>query len=285
MDIAIRALTVLWMILLPVVVGLWLARRWKTGLGLWGVGAATFVASQVLHLPFNEWVLGPMIQRWGVEGSVALVASLYGLSAGVFEEGMRYLVYRFWVKEARTWRQGVLFGAGHGGIEAILLGALAALALAQLAALRDLDLSTIVQPEQLAAAEQQVAAYWALPWTLAILPAVERTLALCFQIALAVMVLQAFVRRNLFWLLAAVAWHALVDAAAVYGLVTWGAVAAEALVAVGALASLVLLLLLRRSEGPPAMIVSAEPVTLRPVEQEVGRMEPTPDRLDDTRYT
>ena len=55
-----------------------------------------------------------------------IYAVFLGLSAGVFEETARYLTYRFWAKDARSWSRGLMLGAGHGGSEAILVGALAA---------------------------------------------------------------------------------------------------------------------------------------------------------------
>jgi len=38
---------------------------------------------------------------------------------------LRWFAYRFIVPGARTWPQGPMLGAGHGGAEAIILGGLA----------------------------------------------------------------------------------------------------------------------------------------------------------------
>ena len=43
------------------------------------------------------------------------------LTAGLFEETGRWLGYRFLIKKERSWRVGVMYGLGHGGIESILL--------------------------------------------------------------------------------------------------------------------------------------------------------------------
>ncbi len=84
------------------------------------------IFSQVLHIPFNALV-NPVFNQFGF---IALPLSLQnsilsvflGLSAGLFEELSRYAMYRWWAKDARSWGKGLLAGAGHGGIEAILLG-------------------------------------------------------------------------------------------------------------------------------------------------------------------
>jgi uncharacterized membrane protein YhfC len=229
MDIAARGAAALLMIAMPLALGAYLIRRYRTGWGLFLVGIVTFLASQIFHIPFNSYVLNPLLASIGFGPdtgpglALALAAVLLGLSAGVFEEGARWLAYRFWIRRARSWPQGVVFGSGHGGAEALITGLLALATLIQLVALRGQDLANVVPAEQLAAAQTQVEAYWATPaWTF-FLPAVERASSLAVQITLAVIVLQAFLRpRGGLWLLAAIGWHALVDAVAVYAGYTTG---------------------------------------------------------------
>jgi hypothetical protein len=97
---------------------------------------------------------------------------------------------------------------------------------------------------------------------------------LAVQITLAVIVLQAFLRpRGWLWFLAAVGWHALVDAAAVYAGFTTGVyggsvngtVITEAIVALMAAISLVMLFKLKpaaetESVPPPAPPPHAGPL-------------------------
>ena len=273
------------MIALPIGLGVFLTTRWRLGWRLWLVGGATFILSQVGHIPFN---LGAtqLLNRTSLvtlsPASQRLFNALFlGLSAGLFEELSRYAMFRWWLKDARSWRKGVLTGAGHGGAEAILLGALALLALLQLAALRGTDLSTLLPAEQLELARQQVAAYWSMPWYDALLGALERLFTIPTQIALALIVLQAFTRKQWFWIDLAIAYHALLDASALLALPHLGAYRTEALVGGFAVASLGIILLLRRPEPvplpEPAAPTPAAAFTLRPVEE-------TPDRLDETRY-
>lgn len=270
MEIAARGAAALLLIAMPLALGAYLVRHLKTGWSLFLIGAATFVLSQVLHIPFNTYVLAPFMVQLGFGTSsgpglaLAGAAVLLGLSAGVFEEGARWLVYRFWIRTARTWPKGVVFGSGHGGGEALITGLIAMATLLQLTALRGQDLAAIVPAEQLAAAQAQVDAYWELPGWVFFLSAVERASALALQITLAVIVLQAFLRpRGGLWLLAAIGWHALVDAVAVfagvstgvYGGSISGTVITEVLIAGMAGVSLLILFRLRPAEaaaGPGA---------------------------------
>jgi uncharacterized membrane protein YhfC len=252
-DIFIRALNALLMIAIPLVLGVYLTRKLSVSWRLFGIGAVTFVASQVFHIPFNFLILNPLTEKLGISITQAIgaqllfVALLYGLSAGVFEEGARYIVYRFWLKQEkeRTWRNALMFGAGHGGIEAIITGVLAVVTLIRLLALRDVDLATLVPIEQLGVAKAQVELYWSLPWYGAMLGALERAFAICFHLSATVLVLQAFRRKNILWLGTAIVWHTIFNAFAVFAAKTWGAYAAEALIGILGLLSLAIVFVLR----------------------------------------
>jgi uncharacterized membrane protein YhfC len=286
MDIAARILNASLMIAMPLALGVYLARRLKADWGLYGVGVLTFVASQVLHIPFNVWALAPAVRSLGLEGARAgwplvLLALLYGLSAGIFEETFRYLGYRSWAKEARSWRPALMFGAGHGGIEAIILGGLALYALIQALTLRGVDLSAVFPPESVELARLQLEAYWGAPWYAALLGAVERAAALLFHLSAAIMVLRAITRRTPLWLGAAIVWHTLINAVAVFAALNWNIYIAELLITVFGLASLGLIFLLRDPEKPaPQAPPPAEPAAI-----EIQPLDPTLENLEDSRYT
>jgi uncharacterized membrane protein YhfC len=226
MDIIARILNFTLMIAMPLALGVLLAKRLKAEWSLFGIGTLTFIISQVFHIPFNIWALSPAMESSGLaeaQSGVELVlfALAYGLSAGVFEEITRYLGYRFWLKDARSWKSALMFGAGHGGIEAILLGGLTFYAFLQAVSLRNADLSGVVAPENIELSRMQLEAYWSAPWYAALLGAVERAATLCFHVSASVLVLQAFTRRNPLWLGLAIGWHTLVDAIAVFSIRTW----------------------------------------------------------------
>src|SRR5574341_140938 len=215
------------MITLPIGLCIFLARRFGVGWGLAGVGTLTFIGSQVVHLPLL-WGLTALFQRGiipapPVQWKLITNAIILGLAAGLCEEIARYLVYRWWLKSARSWKEALMFGAGHGGIEAVIFGVLAALTVVNIFILSRIDLNTLpMTAEQIAATQQQLSEFLNAPWYAHLLGAVERLFALCVHISLAVLVLQTFARRNLLWLVAAILWHALVDGVAVYAVSTWG---------------------------------------------------------------
>lgn len=292
MDVLVRLINALLMIAIPLVLGTILARRLRVGWRLFMVGAVTFVGSQVFHLPFNSWVLSLGIEWLGLTEAqagvpLAVVALLYGLSSGVFEEVARYLVYRLQLKDVRSWGQALMFGAGHGGVEAILLGGLATYALFQAVAYRGVDLSGMVPPEQLELARAQLEVYWTAPWYFTMLGAVERAFALCFHLSASLLVLQAITRKKPAWLALAVGWHALVNAVALFAIGTWGAYVAEGLIGLAALFSLWIVFTLRKQEGEDQPII---PQSLPDMEVQILRLDPAieevpEERLEDSRYT
>jgi len=278
------------MIAMPVFLGIFLADRLKADWRLYGLGMLAFLGSQVLHIPFNAWVLSPLIQRWHLEpipGSVqlAIMAVLFGLSAGVFEETARQWVYSRQLRENRGWRDGLMLGAGHGGIEAILLGLLSFFSFLQLTALRGTDLAQVLQPGQIENARSALHMYWSLPYYQHLIPALERAAAICIHLGLSLLVLQSFTRRNRLWFVLAVAWHALVDAVAVFALSTWGVYVTEGLVVVCGVLSIGVALALRRPDEEAAQNGSELPASqpslshIAPGAEELDR-----EKLEESRY-
>ncbi len=230
------------MILLPIVAWIVFTRTFKLSWKLVLAGGLTFIASQILHIPLVA-ALGSFMAK----NSLLVNAIILGLLAGIFEETARYILFKLILKKARTWREGILVGLGHGGIEALILGVLAAIAFGTMLAYRSLDLSTVpgIQADQVELAKQQVAAYWSAEPYIPLMGFVERIFAMCLHVGLSVMVLFAIANKKPLWFWIALLWHALVDAIAVYVVQMVGILAVEGIVAVLAVLTLLVALWLR----------------------------------------
>jgi uncharacterized membrane protein YhfC len=258
------SLNFLLMIALPIILGFVLWKKLGAPWGLFGIGCVTFIGSQVVHIPLNlgiQDVANALVpdktpQPW----MIPFNAVVLGLSAGICEETARYVGYRWLAPRARSVRDALMLGAGHGGIEAIILGLLAGLSFINLAVVRTMDLSTLgLTGEALKTAQALVTAYWNAPAYLSIMGFVERLFAVMAHLSLSVMVLQVFTRRNLGWLGAAILYHALLDAVVVFAAQSrWSVLAIEGAVAVVALGGLAVALLLWRRE-PPELAHPPEP--------------------------
>jgi uncharacterized membrane protein YhfC len=284
-------LNALLMIGLPLLLAIFLKRRYKHSWVLFFSGVVGFIVSQVGHIPFN-YLLTLLFQRNVLpappqEYQLIFNAIVLGLSAGLWEELVRYGTLRWWIgKNVRTWSQALFFGNGWGGIEAIILGGLALLAFFQLLAMRNIDLSGLIPAAQLELVRQQIESYWTMPWYTSLMGAYERAWTLIIQISFTVLVLQAFTRGKIIWVWLAVAWHALIDALAVYIAGTSGFVAAEVAVTIAGLISLGFIFALRQPEAIEAPSQPLEPLPVQDASILAAQPEPAiiADKLDDTRY-
>jgi len=208
------------MLAVPLALAIALRRRFRAPWLLWSAGAVTFFQSQVIHLPLNNLLadvglIGPI----GPDAPNLLrTAAVLGLSAGLCEGLLRLLAF-WWLNRrglVERWSGAALAGLGHGGLEAMILGATTALSIGLLFSLRGIDLTTLDLPaEQLAIVRQQLALLDGTP-LIALLPFVERLLALALHVAVSLLVWLAFRRRNPLYAVAGILYHALLDATAVY---------------------------------------------------------------------
>ena len=212
-------LSILLMIILPVCLAILVRRRFQIPWLLFCTGMLTFIASQVVHLPLNN-LLGKvgLLPEANTLSGVPLwrTALILGLSAGICEELARTAGYAI-LRRFRKFEHGLLFGLGHGGIEAMVFGGvLTAATLSSLWVLRGTDLSTLnLAPEQLDALSLQIASLDGSAW-LAFVPLLERILAMAAHVLLSIIVLQAFSRKNWIYVPLAVLYHALLDGILVY---------------------------------------------------------------------
>ena len=215
--VAVTVLALAIEVVAPPVAG-WIASR-RLGVGwryFWFGALVFFVSQMVTRLPLvqvGQVLLADVLQS----SSVALWTWLLVLSfsAGLFEEGGRWLGYRWLFRpEERTWRPAIMYGLGHGGLESMLLIAgLGALSLLGLLAASSADLSQ-VPPEQREALAAQLAAVAEQPAWTPLLGAWERLSAMTLHVGLSLIVLQAFRRASWVWLLVAILCHGTVNAVA-----------------------------------------------------------------------
>lgn len=151
------------------------------------LGVLAFVVSQILiRLPLLELLQANSTTylMFSVMQPV-LFAVLLGLSAGVVEELARFVMMHFLMKQ-RDWQSGFLFGAGHGGIEAVLFVGVGAIAMmfSPLAIVYNVDL---------------------------FIGGIERVFAILLHIGLSIIVLQGVVQKKFQYVLLAVVIHGFVD--------------------------------------------------------------------------
>lgn len=213
--IIVMALVGVFTLILPLGLGIFF---WRKSNGRWRfflIGCVVFpIFALVLERTAHSFLLygapGTMLQ-----GNIWLYALYAGLMAGVFEECGRWLAFKLSLRWSRGPGDALMYGAGHGGIEAVLLAGLTMLNNIILAlALNRRGLEAVEamigpMPETGLAAIQGLSSNPAgiYFWT-----GFERLVAVGLHIALSVLVYVSVKRRgSWFWFPAAILLHTLVD--------------------------------------------------------------------------
>jgi uncharacterized membrane protein YhfC len=205
-------------ILFPLALGLWIARRWRVPWKFFLYGAIIFLVFQEFTRIPALSLLQPAIAGWLGSSPWAKYAWILflALTAGLFEEGGRYLGYRFlWKNEDKTSPRALMYGAGHGGVESmVLVGLTMLLQVFNLVYIFQVDPASL-PPDQALLVYQAKETVALMPGWLPLLGALERLMAMALQVSLSVMVLQVFTRGKGYWWWLALGYHALADLVAV----------------------------------------------------------------------
>jgi uncharacterized membrane protein YhfC len=206
----------------PVCLAWWMIKKYKVRLSTILIGAATFIVfALVLEALVHKIVLGGSLGAT-IQGKTLYYALYGGLMAGLFEETGRFLSMKFLMKkEPTTVLPGLAYGAGHGGVEMLIVFGVSMISnLVMSVMINAGQLETIVSQTPAEAQEQVRAAAAQLAELRAgglLLGLWERISALILHFSLSVLVWAA-VRKGGKWLWlfpAAILLHAGVDAQAV----------------------------------------------------------------------
>jgi len=185
-------------IAIPLLLGLYVSRRFQAPWRAYLVGATMFLLSLV-RLPLNDVGSRYLVTVLPVNLSRTLLIAFPSLTAGVFEELARFFAFRSLLK-GRELRDGLMYGAGHGGIESIALAGLNVLTI---------GLMMMFSPDQIPAA--QLSAIWTMPLWLPLIGLYERIMAMAIQLSLSVVVLLSFLEDDKRYLVVAIVLHFLVN--------------------------------------------------------------------------
>lgn len=144
-----------------------------------------------------------------------------GFAAGIFEETARLLGFKFLIKvrENESIHTGISYGLGHGGIEAILLGGLAAVGNLVISIMLNGGalnaLTATMGGQQLDVFNKSISSLITTPSYLFLITGVERMIALALQIALSLFVFKAVTEKKWQFFAYAILIHAGIDMPAV----------------------------------------------------------------------
>ena len=193
-------------IALTVVLLIVVHKKTKARMAMAVIGAATFfLFAMVLEQILHAVVLGVGGER--ITGNIWIYGLYGGLAAGLFEEVGRFVAMRFAMKKQLNLPNALMYGVGHGGIEAILIVGLASVSnlvtsIMINAGTLEASLGALDQATK-EATLTQLSALWTTPSYQFFLSGIERIVAVTLHIALSVLVFQAVkLGKKRYWFLA-----------------------------------------------------------------------------------
>lgn len=221
----------------PIALCIYIRRKYKAKISSFFIGCAAFIVfalilEQFLHLLVLRG-LGSISEA--IVGNVWLYGLYGGLAAGIFEETGRFLSMKFLMKKNQSRENALMYGAGHGGVEAFIL-----IGITYFANLLNSVLLNMGMLDELLAGElgetarpgyEQLASYPASTFALA---GIERLMAMTLHIALSVLVYMAVTKgkenipgKKIGYYFLAIGLHALVNFAVVVAASIFSLVVAE----------------------------------------------------------
>jgi len=121
LSIFFMCISVFISVLLPIILALYFNKKYNALLKAVFVGALIFIVFQPLtriqilrYLQSTNWFnYNMVVNPW-------IIALIAGFSAGIFENIGRFVGFKLLLKNELEWKNGIAYGIGHGGIEAIL---------------------------------------------------------------------------------------------------------------------------------------------------------------------
>lgn len=213
---------------LPIVLGIIVYKKTHAKVSSCFIGAGVFVVfalilEQIMHV--IVLAINPAFQ------SQTVLFGLYGaLAAALFEETGRFVAMKFFMKKNLNRGNALMYGVGHGGVEAILLVGLTYinnLVIAIMINAGGIQLTMDqMEPSLQEVTYQQMQAFWQTPAYQFYMAGVERISAVVLQICLSVMIYKCVKTGQKKFYIGAFLLHFIVDFVTVItaglGMPIWG---------------------------------------------------------------
>lgn len=199
----------LFCIIFPLATLIYLKRKEHFSFKTVFIGALGFV----LFALILERILHSIVISSNIISTNTIGFAIYAaLAAGIFEETGRFIIFKTFLKKNTQWSDGLGYGIGHGGIEAILIGGLTLLnSLVIAITINAGKLDTLLQGQAPSVIETVKSSITSITIAGISMGIFERIFALTVQIALTFVVLYAIKKRKNIYLLAAIVLHSALD--------------------------------------------------------------------------
>lgn len=182
--------------------------------------AVFFIFALVIESLFHQVILMKLPVGQTIQNNIWLLAIYGGLMAGLFEETGRFVAFKTVMKRYRDKDvNGLMYGAGHGGFEALVVLGLTMIGNIYLSILADTGAASVLMSnapaEYAAALQSQIDAIASVAPPVFLLGIVERIFAVTLHMSLTVLVWFAVKKGKTILYPVAILVHALFDFTAV----------------------------------------------------------------------
>ena len=207
LSILSMVVTVLISIGLPIILAIYMYRKYRAKMKAVLVGALMFIIFQgVLRIPLMTYIQTKGFYKDFAGRHMVITMLIIALTAALFETAGRYIGLKFLLKNDLEWKNGIAYGIGHGGIEAVMLVGISYAANLVLSILINTHNVSSLMYSQLIETRSD----------LFLAAGVERLVTIIFHIALSLIVLYAIMYRKKIYVLLCIALHTFVDFSAIF---------------------------------------------------------------------
>lgn len=217
-SILCMIITMLLCFLLPIVLCIIWHKKTKSKVYPVFIGAATFV---VFALILEQILHTVVLKSTGtaITGNIWLYALYGGFAAGIFEETGRFIAMKFFMKKDLSKESSIMYGIGHGGIEAIIICGFSMISNIIISIMLNAGMGNLLltglTDDMKSTLYTQLAPIETLPSATFLLAGVERIGAVILHIMLSYIVYKAVAGKKIGYFILAILIHAFVDASTV----------------------------------------------------------------------
>lgn len=215
LSITFMGMSLIISLFVPIVGMIYLKKKYNASLKVFFIGAlAFFIAVNIIESPIHTYFLSYNKSTASFLLNNPVAYMLYGgFMAGIMEETARLISFKFFIK-GRDTTTALTYGIGHGGIEAILIGALGSLnsivyaILINKGGFQSIMEGASVSKDVINTTYNQFVDSASVLW---LITGVERLIAITIQISLSVLVLYAIREKKYIYYIVAIISHAIID--------------------------------------------------------------------------
>jgi uncharacterized membrane protein YhfC len=206
--------SILLQLVLPLALAFYIVRHYHTEWRLFSVGVLAYLAYQLVQAPLFQALSGTEFYSQQLQALPQFtVALLVGLVSSLVEQVIAIGGFWFVRKSIAQWKNGLTVTAGHAAVESALIGVqfLINFIFAVSITSTGVQALTNITAQEAADLQQQITAFWALPWYLPLSAGLQRVALLLMQFALGLMIWLAVSRKAWVWVGAAVLWETAIN--------------------------------------------------------------------------